>query len=179
MIATTTSTRTPLAPARVALKSPTGGGLLDGAWWPRSRDLAAEFPALTDVLDPLWGCITRIAVNPMLWPVVPCQVVVSGRTVKVGWFVPEPDPHKVLLLTREGGRFDLLVVPPEAVAASAIRLMAAACVPDGRPQTATDLIAAEIARSVAVGDRRQSPEESCEYEGNATSTHAVRVIAGR
>ncbi|MFZ3561144.1 DUF5994 family protein [Streptomyces sp. BH055] len=50
MTAATTSTRTALpAPqyaARVALTSPTGRGLLDGAWWPRSRDLAAELPEL-------------------------------------------------------------------------------------------------------------------------------------
>jgi hypothetical protein len=38
--------------------------LLDGAWWPRSRDLHAELPALAAVLDPLWGRITRITVNP-------------------------------------------------------------------------------------------------------------------
>ncbi|MFI6495102.1 DUF5994 family protein [Streptomyces sp. NPDC050564] len=25
---------------------------LDGSWWPRSRDLGAEFPSLTAVLDP-------------------------------------------------------------------------------------------------------------------------------
>ncbi|MFF9806570.1 DUF5994 family protein [Streptomyces coeruleorubidus] len=29
--------------------------LLDGAWWPRSRDLAAELPLLTAVLDPGGG----------------------------------------------------------------------------------------------------------------------------
>ncbi|MFD9107995.1 DUF5994 family protein [Streptomyces bottropensis] len=27
-------------------------GLLDGAWWPRSRDLLVELPALTRMLDP-------------------------------------------------------------------------------------------------------------------------------
>lgn len=37
---------------------------LDGAWWPRSRDLASELSTLADVLDPLWGRITRVAVNP-------------------------------------------------------------------------------------------------------------------
>ncbi|MGY5107086.1 DUF5994 family protein, partial [Streptomyces sp. 900105245] len=92
MTATSTSTHTALPPpqpaARVALTSPTGRGLLDGAWWPRSRDLAAELPALADVLDPLWGRITRVAVNPMLWPVVPSKVNVHDRVMKVGWFTP-------------------------------------------------------------------------------------------
>lgn len=48
-------------------------GLLDGAWWPRSRDLLSELPALTDLLAPLWGRITRIAVNPEHWPVIPSE----------------------------------------------------------------------------------------------------------
>ncbi|MFE4967249.1 DUF5994 family protein [Streptomyces sp. NPDC056660] len=30
-----------------------GAAGLDGAWWPRSRDLPSELSALADVLDPL------------------------------------------------------------------------------------------------------------------------------
>lgn len=184
MTATTTSTRTtppPLSPtARVALRSPTGHGLLDGAWWPRSRDLTAELRALAEVLDPLWGRITRVAVNPMLWPVVPRKVTVHDRVLKVGWFTPELDPHKLLLLSYGTSRWDLLVIPPETDAATAARLMTAACDPDGPALTATALIAAEIARHhEAVGDRQQSPQESWEYEGGATSTRAAPTGAGR
>ncbi|MFJ9129722.1 DUF5994 family protein [Streptomyces sp. NPDC102340] len=185
MTATTTSTHTALPPptsaARVALKSSPGRGLLDGAWWPRSRDLSAELPGLADVLDPLWGRITRVAVNPMLWPVVPRKVTVHDRVMKIGWFTPELDPHKLLLLTYGTGRFDLLVIPPETDDASAGRLMAAACAPDGPPLTATDLMAAETARlqGAEVLDRAQSAQESWEYEGGATSTHAVPMAAGR
>ncbi|MHC5259334.1 DUF5994 family protein [Streptomyces sp. UC4497] len=185
MTASTTSLRTalppPLSPARVALKSPTGHGLLDGAWWPRSRDLAAELPGLVDVLDPLWGRITRVAVNPMLWPVVPRKVTLHERVLKVGWFTPELDPHKLLLLSYGTGRFDLLVIPPETDDASAERLMAAACAPGGPPLTATDLMAAETVhrQGAAVLDRTQSAQESWEYEGGATSTHAVPTAVGR
>ncbi|MHB9753007.1 DUF5994 family protein [Streptomyces sp. BYX5S] len=185
MNATTSSLRViPPAPsptARVALKSPTGRGLLDGAWWPRSRDLTAELPALADVLDPLWGRITRVAVNPMLWPVVPRKVTVHDRVLKVGWFTPELDPHKLLLLSYGTSRFDLLVIPPETAAASAARLMAAACDTAGPPLTATALIAAETARhhDVAVGERPQAGEESWEYEGGATSAHAALTAVGR
>ncbi|WP_328439157.1 DUF5994 family protein [Streptomyces sp. NBC_00444] len=183
MTATTTSTRTapPPSAARVALKSPTGRGLLDGAWWPRSRDLATELPALADVLDPLWGRITRVAVNPMLWPVVPRKVTVRDRVLKVGWFTPELDPHELLLLSYGAGRWDLLVIPPETDAATAVRFMAAVCDPDGPPLTATDLVAAESARhhDIAVGDRPQTTEESWGCEDGATSTPAVPTAAGR
>ncbi|MFF3493274.1 DUF5994 family protein [Streptomyces sp. NPDC002795] len=185
MIATTLTTRSirppPSDAARVALKSQTGCGLLDGAWWPRSRDLTAELPALAEILDPLWGRITRVAVNPMLWPVVPRKVAVGHRVMSVGWFNPELDPHKLLLLSYGTGRFDLLVIPPETGTAGADRLMAAACDPHGAPLTATDLVAAETALLSGIGviDRPQSSDEAWEYEGGATSTHTVPMIAGR
>lgn len=136
-------------PVRLSLK-PEGSpsGLLDGAWWPRSRDLNRELPALTAALAPRWGRITRITVNPRHWPVVPRKVPVAGRVVKVGWFTTEQDPHKLLLLFRGAGRGDLLVIPPETGAAAAARLMAAATDPL-RPLTASALMAAEGVRGDA------------------------------
>ncbi|MFJ9121254.1 DUF5994 family protein [Streptomyces sp. NPDC102394] len=117
---------------------------LDGAWWPRSRDLSHELPVLADVLDPLWGRITRIAVNPRYWPIVPERLFVNGHGVKVGWFTTELDPHKILLLSGTSGPWDLLVIPPEVSAPSAARLMAAASASTARQSTATALMAAEL-----------------------------------
>ncbi|MER5918393.1 DUF5994 family protein [Streptomyces sp. NPDC001982] len=161
--------------ARLALKTEgTSRGPLDGAWWPRSRDLLSELPALTDVLDPLWGRITRIAVNPKYWPVVPRQVPVDGHIVKVGWFTPEIDPHKLLLLSYRTGRWDLLVIPPETGVDSAARLMAAASDYDGPPLTASALIAADEARhTVSAADRPLDPDEAWEYEGGACAVSAA------
>jgi hypothetical protein len=102
---------------------------LDGAWWPRSRDLDAELPALAAVLDPLWGRITRITVNPLQWPDVPRKVPLTGHVVKVGWFRTEQDPHELLLLSYHVGRWNLLVVPPQTPPAEAAWLMAAASDP--------------------------------------------------
>ncbi|MER6349365.1 DUF5994 family protein [Streptomyces sp. NPDC001595] len=168
--------------ARLALKADgSSRGLLDGAWWPRSRELLRELPALTAVLDPLWGRITRIAVNPRYWPVVPREIAVGGHIVRVGWFTPELDPHKLLLLSYGTLRWDLLVVPPETGAASAARLMAAASEPGGRALTASELIAADDARyAVVAGDRPLDPDEAWEYEGGASSVPAgIRTGAGR
>ncbi|MEV1023218.1 DUF5994 family protein [Streptomyces sp. NPDC050264] len=181
---TPTHTTTPTPPypaARISLKSPTGQGLLDGAWWPRSRDLSAELPALADALDPLWGRITRVAVNPMLWPVVPRKVTVHERVLKVGWFTPELDPHKLLLLSYGSGRRDLLVIPPETTAANAARLMAAACDPDGPPLTATDLVAAEIGsrHDAALGGRAQGAQEPGTTADGSTAAHVVPTATGR
>ncbi|WP_030733611.1 DUF5994 family protein, partial [Streptomyces sp. NRRL S-237] len=59
-------------PARLSLTPKTTlAGLLDGAWWPRSRDLAAELPPLAAALQEPWGRVTRVTVNPARWPVVP------------------------------------------------------------------------------------------------------------
>ncbi|MGW7237435.1 DUF5994 family protein [Streptomyces sp. NPDC054804] len=122
---------------------------LDGAWWPRSRDLPSELSALADVLDPLWGRITRIAVNPRHWPVLPPRMSANGHVVKVGWSTSELDPHEILLLSYTTGRWDLLVIPPETGALAAARLMAAASADTGPSMTATRLMTAERAHGHA------------------------------
>ncbi len=128
--------------ARLALKpvSPSPGHVeLDGAWWPRSPDLTHELSALAGVLDPLWGRITHIAVNPHYWPTLPRKILVNGHVVEVGWFTSEQDPHKILLLSYTAGRWEPLVIPPETGAPSAARLMAAASANTGPPTTAAAL----------------------------------------
>ncbi|MFJ2608758.1 DUF5994 family protein [Streptomyces sp. NPDC091279] len=163
---------------RLSLKSGgSGDGLLDGAWWPRSRDLAAELPALTDLLDPRWGRITRVAVNPEHWPTLPRHVRVNGHVVTVGWFAPELDPHKMLLLSYGAGRWDLLVVPPETEPAAAARLMAAACERGGPPRTASALVAAERAHHHVVPPL--DADEAWEYEGGAAGSAPTAGLAGR
>lgn len=168
---------TPVAapPARLTLK-PDGPsrGLLDGAWWPRSRDLLRELPALTNVLDTVWGRITHIAVNPEHWPVIPHKVPVNGHVVKTGWFTPEMDPHKLLLLSYGTGRWDLLVIPPETDAESAARLMAAASDYDGPALTASLLLAADRSgHAVSTAHRPADPNETWEYEGGTCATSSA------
>jgi hypothetical protein len=139
--------------------------LIDGAWWPRSRDLTTELPALTAVLDPLWGRITRVTVNPTFWPVVPRKVTVHGHVVQVGWFTAEQDPHKLLLLSYTVGRWDLLVIPPETSPATAARLMTTATDPS-RHLTASDLIQeAELFRTTAETDGDSAREQVWDSEG--------------
>ncbi|MEU9161397.1 DUF5994 family protein [Streptomyces sp. NPDC048424] len=154
----------PPLPARLTLTPATAlAGQLDGAWWPRSRDLEAELPALVAALDERCGRITRVTVNPARWPVIPRKVPAGGHLVHVGWFA-EQDPDKLILLSGTVGRWDLLVIPPETAPAAAARLMAAAAVP-GSVLTARALIAAEgvIGRMPDLRDR----EEAWESEGGA------------
>ncbi|MFF1372503.1 DUF5994 family protein [Streptomyces virginiae] len=152
-------------PARLSLTPKTTlAGQLDGAWWPRSRDLEAELPALAAALDETWGRITRVTVNPSRWPVVPRTVAVDGRTLHVGWFT-EQDPDKLILLSYTVGRWDLLVIPPGTEPAAASRLMAAAAIP-GSVLAAGVLMANEtvIGRGIRDTGRR---EAAWEDEGGA------------
>ncbi|MFF3391017.1 DUF5994 family protein [Streptomyces sp. NPDC002669] len=158
---------TPELPARLSLTPETTlAGRLDGAWWPRSRDLAAELPPLADALQERWGRITRVLVNPGHWPVVPHKVAVTGHVLHVGWFT-EQDPDKIILLSYTTGRCDLLVIPPETEPASAARLMAAAARP-GSILTAGSLMSGEAATIRRMREARSS-EDAWETDGGATS----------
>ncbi|MGW7383821.1 DUF5994 family protein [Streptomyces sp. NPDC054794] len=165
--------RLPSASARLSL-TPTGSvpGLLDGAWWPRSRDLLREIPTLTDALDACWGRITHVTVNPAHWPVIPRKVHVTGHTVHVGWFADEQDPNKVILLSYTVGRLDLLVIPPETEPAAAARLMAAATA-QGGIRTASGLMTDEAISDDAA--EAQSREEEWETDGGAASADGAAI----
>lgn len=165
--------RLPPAAARLSL-TPTGSvpGLLDGAWWPRSRDLLREIPTLTHALDACWGRITHVTVNPTHWLVIPRKVPVRGHTVHVGWFAAEQDPNKVILLSYTVGRLDLLVIPPEAEPAAAARLMAAATSPGGI-RTAGGLMADEAISQDAA--EAHSREEKWETDGGAASADGAAI----
>ncbi|MCX5585588.1 DUF5994 family protein [Streptomyces erythrochromogenes] len=155
-------------PVRLSLTPRTTlAGQLDGAWWPYSRDLEAELPALAAALEAPWGRVTRVTVNPARWPVVPHTVAACGRVLHVGWFT-EQDPDKLILLSYTIGRWDLLVVPPETAPAAAARLMTAAAIP-GSVLTAGVLMANEAVIGRGARDARRR-EAAWEDEGGACMT---------
>ena len=140
----------PMESARISfIPAGTDRHRLDGAWWPRSRDLRSELPALIAALDLRFGRIDAVTVNGSMWPEVPRRVAVAGRTLRVGWFSTEQHPNEICVLTTQGGRWDLLVVPPACEFSEAARLMAAASAPFDR-HTANALLA-------EAADRREPP----------------------
>ncbi|AXE87325.1 DUF5994 family protein [Streptomyces sp. Go-475] len=96
---------------------------IDGAWWPRSYDLAAELPGLLGVLPRAWGRISSVLVNGDAWPACPERLLVAGQAVHVGRKDSPTAPHTVCLLAPGRGRWDLLVVPPATAESEAGRLM--------------------------------------------------------
>ncbi|MET9671856.1 DUF5994 family protein [Streptomyces sp. NPDC006482] len=171
-----TATLAPMLSARLSLTPKTTlAGLLDGAWWPLSRDLTAELPALVDALDERYGRITRVMVNPTHWPAVPHEVPATGHTVHVGWFT-EQDPDKMILLSYTVGRCDLLVIPPETEPAAAARLMTAAAIPGG-VLTAGALMSDETATGLRMRDARSS-KDAWETDGGSAPPPLRHPVVG-
>jgi hypothetical protein len=86
-------------------------GYVDGAWWPRSRDLAAELPALLAVLAVRLGAIPRVSYNLAEWDTAPRQIAADGVRVRLSGFWSRP-AHTVDLVAGDRRRLALLVVPP-------------------------------------------------------------------
>jgi hypothetical protein len=113
-------------------------GVLDGAWWPRSRDIAAELPALIGALAEYLGPVTRIGLDATAWERLPTRLVVDDRVVHIDSF---PVGDDTVLVTRgEADYFSLLVVPPHATPEAARAAMAEAVRADNVAQAAQILI---------------------------------------
>lgn len=124
-----TPTGEPPAPelsARVSFRQPVAStGHIDVAWWPRTRDLTAELPALMDVLWTAAREVNRITYNLHAWDPAPRRLQIEGRTVRLGGFNTS-DPLTVRLSDAWGHeRIDILVLAPDtppAVAERAFRI---------------------------------------------------------
>jgi hypothetical protein len=99
-------------------------GVLDGAWWPRSRDIGAELPALLSALTGHLGPVTRVGLDTAAWEELPTRIVVDDRVVHIDSF---PVGDDTLLITRgDQDLFSLLVVPPDTTPEAARAAMAQA-----------------------------------------------------
>ncbi|MFC0114069.1 DUF5994 family protein [Kibdelosporangium aridum] len=114
-LALQTTVDSPRPPLRLRLKPnapPTG--YVDGAWWPRSRDLAAELTALAEVLAIRLGPVVRVAFAAAAWKPVS---EVDGRAIRLT-ALRSQEKHIVRVSGSDGIQLTLLVVPPEASGAA-------------------------------------------------------------
>jgi hypothetical protein len=98
------------------------GTLLDGGWWPRSADPAAELPGLIAAVEGRCGRVTRLMLGPAGWDSQPRRLGAAGRVVKLGWFTSQP-AGLLTALCGSSGRVDLLVVPAGTAEADALAAM--------------------------------------------------------
>jgi hypothetical protein len=127
-----------VVPVRLSVKTTLGEGRLDGAWWPRSRDLTVELQALADQWPQEFGRIARVLYSDADWENPPRRIYAQQAIVPAASF-PHEDTHE-LILTLAGNRrrVQLLVIPADATAAEADDAFAAAA------QTGTRRSANEI-----------------------------------
>jgi len=95
-------------------------GYVDGAWWPRSRDLSTELPALLAVLAARLGPIARVAYHLTTWDPAARRLNLDGTLARLGGYRGR-DPDTVDVTSTSGQRLTLLVVPPEHGAKAAHR----------------------------------------------------------
>jgi len=88
-------------------------GYVDGAWWPRSRDLTVELAALVKVLAVRLDGVTRVAFATTEWKAAPRRIIVDGNTVQLEGF-RSADEHLVHVSGPDRRRITLLVIPPDA-----------------------------------------------------------------
>jgi hypothetical protein len=119
----TLATEQPRQPLRLKLKpkAPTTG-YVDGAWWPRSRDLSAELPALLAVLAVRLGRVRRVSFNLTDWTTAPRRIAVDGQPIRLGGFHSQ-HTHTVDVIGPNEPRITLLVIPPDTGQAAAHQVL--------------------------------------------------------
>ncbi len=121
----------PASATRLLLKPPGGApAVLDGGWWPRSRDPLAELPALITEVDASRGAVGRIGLSMGTWTATPRRVLADGRRVPVGWFRTWHINMLRLLIGPNLQPLQLLLVPPETSEEIATAALARAADPD-------------------------------------------------
>lgn len=138
--------------------------VLDGGWWPRSRDAATELAALVAGLAGPLGSVTRLAVDRDDWDQIPHKITVNGRVVRIGWF--DNLNHLVIVTRGRQADYQLLVIPPQTARAAAEAALAEAatgsagpqqilaeCAAPTRPVVGVPAIVSSAAEPAATGDR--------------------------
>jgi len=129
---------------RLVVKSQTPAtGFVDGAWWPASRDLAAELPAVAAELAARLGGIESVSYNINAWTLPARKIDIDGTVVRMSGF--RTQNHDTVDVIGAKRRLVLLVVPPETDPAVANDALAAA----GRDGNADDIAALLLASTAA------------------------------
>ncbi|WP_406421113.1 DUF5994 family protein [Streptomyces sp. NBC_00873] len=130
----------PIVPGIAVLRMETTSnreGTFDGAWWPRSRDIASQLPCLIDALVARLGPVARVGLDASAWDDGPGHLVIGGRTVRIDWSAVD---DSTMIVTRgHQDHFSFLVIPPQATEAAARAAMALA-VQDGNSASAEQIL---------------------------------------
>ncbi|WP_370962511.1 DUF5994 family protein [Amycolatopsis sp. cg9] len=109
-------------------------GPFDGAWWPASRDLATELPALLDAMTARVGQIDRVTYHLADWPVPDRRLPFGDGVVRLEGFRSQA-AGSLTVIGWNRNRMTLRVVPPETEPGTAKRTLAEAAA-EGTPAPA-------------------------------------------
>jgi Family of unknown function (DUF5994) len=170
------------APSTPRLRlEPTGSrhSLLDGGWWPRSTDPVAELPGLVLAINTLRGPVTRLVLSVDGWDDHPRRLAVAGRVLQLDYFTSQPTTLLTALCGDNGGRVDLLIVPPDTDIGTADAAMVLASITNNLLHAQHILLAATKSRP---HNTSSEPEEVWETDGGrlrTTSSLSERRAAHR
>jgi hypothetical protein len=131
---------------RLRLSASIGRGALDGAWWPRSRDLERGLAELVDHFPVAAGRIVHAVYSVPDWLPAHRRIHVKNRVIKVGYF-PDDDSHRILLGLASRQILQIMVVPPGSSSSLALTVMAKAASPTNRDSAAAILACAQEAEA--------------------------------
>ncbi|MDQ0383163.1 DUF5994 family protein [Amycolatopsis thermophila] len=106
------------SPAKLMAPIP---GYVDGAWWPRTRDLSAELPALLAVLAARLGPIAGLSYHSAAWDPGARRFGSAGSLVPRGGYRRQ-NQDTVEVRTLSGDRVTLAVVSSDGEPAPESRL---------------------------------------------------------
>jgi hypothetical protein len=147
--------REPVAPGAALLRLETTSardGMFDGAWWPRSRDLASQLPGLISALTARLGPVTRVGLDEGAWDDIPGRLIIEGKAVRIDSF---PVGDDTMIVTRgDQDHFLLLMIPPGAAEPAARSAMARALMAGGTASAEEILVLAGVIPAVQRSEPR-------------------------
>lgn len=131
-------------------------GQVDGAWWPCTRDLSTELPALLVLLSLRLDRIERVSYCLADWSPAPRRLTADGAVVGLEGFRSQRSGTVTVIGAWNRLRLTLLVVPPETEPVDARHILMTAAHRDNRDAVET-LLALTVAGN---GHRAGAPADS-------------------
>lgn len=151
--------------SHLTMKPPgSAAGFVDGAWWPHTRNLAAELPALLTALADRLGYAERVTYNLMVWPPPGRRLLVDGRVVRLEGF--RSQHADTLTVIGAGGqrRLTILVVPPATEPTVAWHALTVAAEP-GNVDSPESLLSPDHTSSAGAADSMTFAQQRWKADG--------------
>lgn len=138
-------------------------GFVDGAWWPRTDDLAAELPDLLAVLSVRLGPVDRVLYNLGEWKKPAAKLPSGERSVHLDGYRYQP-ANSIRVVGLNRGAIVLLVISPQTDPQSAHATMMAAA-QRNNASTVAQLLPSSQPHS-AIDPRAPSAAEQARWESD-------------